>query len=170
MFKVCVSCRCLMDIAEFNLRLDGFTGLECRDCINQRKVRNRCHHMKSKYQCGICSPHLKCACGKQRHQCKSCDLYRYVEQIVRIHNRRVCHTSARYMENLGCPIGCFIQWIEAGFTDEMNWDNWGTLWELDHTLPLYQGDYQEQVRRLHFTNVLPKLKIENRPGRPTSVN
>ena len=45
----------------------------------------------------------------------------------------------------------------------MNWDNYGTLWHIDHIVPLkYKNPtVEETVQRLHYTNTQPLYAIEN---------
>ena len=38
----------------------------------------------------------------------------------------------------------------------MNWDNYGTYWEIDHSIPLSKGG------SFHYTNTSPMAISENR--------
>lgn len=43
----------------------------------------------------------------------------------------------------------------------MNWQNWGTVWELDHILPCVSFDLtklEEQQKCFHYTNLQPLFK------------
>jgi len=53
--------------------------------------------------------------------------------------------------------------MKAQFTGNMNWDNHGTLWHIDHVLPLrYDNPTDEEIiDRLHWTNTQPMLASEN---------
>jgi hypothetical protein len=65
----------------------------------------------------------------------------------------------------GCDIITLIKHLESQFTPEMNWDNHGKYWEIDHILPrssfnLYNED--ERKKCYHYTNLQPLTKKENR--------
>lgn len=66
------------------------------------------------------------------------------------------------VRDLGCTIPQFRSYIEAMFTDEMSWDNRGSVWELDHVRRLADFDLTDREQFLtacHFTNYQP-LTIE----------
>jgi hypothetical protein len=68
-------------------------------------------------------------------------------------------------EFLGCNIIQFIKHIENQFTEEMNWDNHGTVWELDHKKPISSfklSNLEEQKLCFHYTNLQPLIKMDNR--------
>jgi hypothetical protein len=69
------------------------------------------------------------------------------------------------VRDLGCSIPQFIEYIRAKFTSEMNWQNWGTVWELDHQRPLSSFDLTDRSQYLmaaHFTNMQPLSIPEHR--------
>lgn len=73
--------------------------------------------------------------------------------------------KGKTIEMLGCSIEDFILHIEQQFTQEMNWDNYGSYWELDHIIPLDHfnlEDLEEQKKGCIFTNIQPLTVIENR--------
>lgn len=56
--------------------------------------------------------------------------------------------------------------IEAQFTPDMNWDNWGDVWELDHIKPLSSFKYQSLDDPLFrecwaLANLRPLSRVEN---------
>jgi len=66
---------------------------------------------------------------------------------------------------LGCDILYFIKYIESQFTDKMNWNNHGIIWELDHKKPISSfklSDPKEQEMCFHYTNLQPLIKMDNR--------
>jgi len=53
--------------------------------------------------------------------------------------------------------------IEKQFTSEMNWDNMGIVWEIDHSSPLSWAQNEKDILSLWaLTNLRPLLKKENR--------
>ena len=60
------------------------------------------------------------------------------------------------LELLGCSIKEYSLYLEKQFTKNMNWDNYGTYWEIDHTIPLSKNGSS------HYTNTTPMTISENR--------
>jgi len=62
----------------------------------------------------------------------------------------------KFINELGCDISTFRLHLENKFTPEMNWDNYGTYWEVDHIHPLSKSG------SFHYTNTQPLTVKENR--------
>jgi hypothetical protein len=70
----------------------------------------------------------------------------------------------RSIEYLGCPIEKYKQYLESLFTPEMNWGNYGKYWEIDHIVPLFSFNFEnneEKYKAFHYYNTRPLSKIEN---------
>lgn len=68
------------------------------------------------------------------------------------------------VRDLGCSIPELVKYLESKFTSGMVWENWGTIWQLDHVIPLSAFDLTDpkQFRRAcHFSNLQPLLKTDN---------
>lgn len=64
---------------------------------------------------------------------------------------------------LGCDALHFMVYLESKFTEEMNWDNYGSYWDIDHIIPLYTANTEEDILRLnHYTNLQPLDSYTNR--------
>ncbi len=69
------------------------------------------------------------------------------------------------VRDLGCSLSELREHLEQQFHPGMSWDNYGSVWEVDHILPLanYKLDDRGTYRRLaHYTNLQPLLISENR--------
>lgn len=64
--------------------------------------------------------------------------------------------SGKTLELLGCSIKEYALYLEQRFDKNMNWGNYGTYWEIDHTIPLSKGG------SFHYTNTTPMIIAENR--------
>ena len=66
---------------------------------------------------------------------------------------------------LGCSLNDLKYYIETQFKLEMNWNNHGTYWEIDHIVPCDSfdlTDIEQQKQCFHYTNLQPLTKVENR--------
>lgn len=64
----------------------------------------------------------------------------------------------RTLELLGCTIEFYKQYIESQFKPEMNWNNHGKIWEIDHIIGCINFDltkFEEQAKCFHYTNMQP---------------
>lgn len=70
-----------------------------------------------------------------------------------------------FLKILGCNFEQFKKWIEFQFEEDMNWDNFGKIWQIDHILPIYQFNLlNENEKNICFswTNLQPLYNDENR--------
>lgn len=68
------------------------------------------------------------------------------------------------VEYLGNDIGGVREWIEGNFLPCMNWKNYGTVWVIDHIVPLRMFDlFDEEDLKIawHYKNLMPLLKDDN---------
>jgi len=71
----------------------------------------------------------------------------------------------RSMSYLGTTMEQYCQYLEQQFTPEMNWDNYGSYWEVDHILPIDSFDLtnEDQLYQcFNYTNTRPLHWLENR--------
>ena len=65
---------------------------------------------------------------------------------------------------LGCSIQFFKEYIAAQFTDDMTWDNHGSVWHLDHIIPCSYYDLTDHTQLLecfNYTNYQPLYVYDN---------
>ena len=58
----------------------------------------------------------------------------------------------------------FKMYLEDQFTSDMSWDNHGTVWHIDHILPLaaFELQHSEEIAvACHYTNLQPLLAADN---------
>ena len=65
---------------------------------------------------------------------------------------------------LGCPVEFLKGYLEAKFHSGMNWENYGTVWHIDHVLPCRSFNFSNEKDRqkcFHYTNLQPLLVLDN---------
>jgi hypothetical protein len=65
---------------------------------------------------------------------------------------------------LGCSIPDLKHHIESQFNGGMTWDNWGSVWHLDHIYPLAAANLDNRTEFLsvnNFRNLQPLSVKEN---------
>jgi len=70
----------------------------------------------------------------------------------------------RSIKLLGCSTEFFKRWLEHQFNSVMNWENYGTYWEMDHVIPCASFELTKEEERLkcfNWTNVRPLSKETN---------
>lgn len=84
--------------------------------------------------------------------------------IVRKCIRRKGYTKrSKTNDIVGCDWIILKEHIENQFTQEMNWDNYGTYWDIDHIIPISSAKTEEEVLKLnHYTNLQPLESFYNR--------
>ena len=71
----------------------------------------------------------------------------------------------RTIEYLGCTMDEYTQYLEQMFTPDMNWDNYGEYWEIDHIKPIDAFDLNEEEQlyeAFKYINTQPLKKEDNR--------
>jgi 5-methylcytosine-specific restriction endonuclease McrA len=66
------------------------------------------------------------------------------------------HKSQKTLDLIGCSKEEFMQHLEQQFSSEMNWENYGKVWEVDHIIPLSKGG------TIRWDNSRPLLISDNR--------
>lgn len=66
---------------------------------------------------------------------------------------------------IGCSVEELKKHLENKFTTEMTWDNYGSVWEVDHIIPCSKFDLSKKENQLicfHFNNLQPLTTEDNR--------
>jgi hypothetical protein len=98
------------------------------------------------------------------------DITQKVFRAVRQALRKGGTGISKYHAALGYTWAELHAHIEAQFTQDMSWDNWGPVWEFDHIVPLSATKYSSLDDPLFkaawsLENLRPLPKLENRQRR-----
>ena len=82
---------------------------------------------------------------------------------IRNRTRKFLKNSVSY-GTIGCDWTFYKKYLESFMTSDMNWDNYGSYWHIDHTVPLSKFDLSDESElrsAVHYTNTRPMLAKEN---------
>lgn len=68
-------------------------------------------------------------------------------------------------EYLGTPILQVKSWLESNFEEGMTWQNYGTIWQIDHTVAVSLFDCKEDIDKFicfNWKNLYPMFAAENK--------
>jgi hypothetical protein len=72
--------------------------------------------------------------------------------------RSVLIKNDNTMNYIGCNIQYLREWFEYNFTKEMNWDNYGSYWSIDHIIPVSKFDLtieDDKMKCWNWSNLMP---------------
>lgn len=84
------------------------------------------------------------------HNCR-----RRIQQSVKVTDNKIITSN---IELLGCTSQELKRHLAKQFKPEMNWENYGTYWEVDHIVPISRFDVSirsERNKANHYTNLQP---------------
>ena len=77
--------------------------------------------------------------------------------------RKYTNKSLKTIDILGCDFLFFQEYIQNMFDENMNWENYGSYWEIDHIIPSSSGKTSYEIIKLnHYLNLRPLKVEENR--------
>jgi hypothetical protein len=81
--------------------------------------------------------------------------------------------SEAYAPYFGLDIENFRKWIESQFEQSLNWENFGSLWQFDHIVPVTYFDFgsEEELKLCwNFINIrVEKLELNKNRGNRIDV-
>jgi hypothetical protein len=162
-YKICSNCKQELLLSEFKPSKNGRFGVgsQCKSCFNikwneyQSKTKQQVKYFKKRKQT---DPLFKL---------KYCIRLR-VNEILKKNNITKNHSGLKY---LGCDVKTYKEYIEKQFTPEMNWDNHGIYWEVDHIKPLVLIKTEEDCFiYFNYQNTQPLTISDNRKKGSTYNN
>jgi hypothetical protein len=86
------------------------------------------------------------------------------KRLSRVIKRLLGHSLHPSTKEIGCSVQELKQWIESKFSSNMSWENYGSLWSIDHIRPIASFDINNETERKiinHWTNLQPLLNKDN---------
>lgn len=172
----CKKCLNEMDkIRKKNLRqkkLESFIA-KCEKC-NEEKTLKHFAKLKKFYKKKIC---LSCYPNFLKEQktewCKNereTNINYRIKKSLAARLRDVILKNTNTMNYIGCNIQFLREWFEYNFTEEMNWDNYGTYWSIDHIIPVSKFNLEnedEKFKCWNWSNLTPSTKNCNSSKKDT---
>ena len=162
--KTCKACLNEMDKQrKRNLRkkrLETFM-VKCEKCSEEKALKDFAKLKKfyKKKICVSCYPKFLTEQKTEwcRNENKSNINYRLKKSLA-ARLRTVLIKNDTTMNYIGCNIQYLREWFEYNFTKEMNWDNYGSYWSLDHIIPVCKFDLtleDEKLKCWNWSNLVP---------------
>lgn len=177
--KTCKKCMNEMDkIRKKNLRqkkAETFLA-KCEKC-NEEKVLKDFAKLKKFYKKKICNSCYPDFLRKQKTEwCRNESLtninYRLKKSLA-ARLRNVLLKTDTTMNYIGCNIQYLREWFEFNFTSEMNWNNYGYYWSIDHIIPVCKFDLtieDEKLKCWNWTNLMPVTVKYNSSKKEIDMN
>ena len=134
---------------------------KCEKC-NTDKVLKEFAKLKKFYKkkiCLTCYPEFlkeqKLEWCKNEHETNM--NYR-IKKSLAARLRNVLNKNDTTMNYIGCNIQYFREWLEYNFTAEMNWENYGKFWSIDHIIPVCKFDLTNETQKFqcwNWSNMMP---------------
>ena len=165
--STCKKCLNEMDkIRKKNMRqnkADTFI-VKCEKC-NTDKVLKEFAKLKKFYKKKICLDCYPEFLKEQKTEwCKNereTNMNYRIKKSLAARLRNVLNKNDTTMNYIGCNIQYFREWLEYNFTAEMNWENYGKFWSIDHIIPVCKFDLTDEIQKFqcwNWSNMMPSLK------------
>lgn len=164
--KICSRCKIEQSITKFR-----FTD---KNKIKRKCMCNKCNNARPQNKKGNSTKYYKnnieIRRQKQRDYVKNKRLKDPLFKLKGNIRNLVCSSfrtnnirkNNKTFQILGCTSEQFKKYIENQFDVNMNWDNYGSYWSIDHIKPISLAENENDLFVLnHFTNLRPLEKIEN---------
>lgn len=179
--KECNKCNQIKPIQDFNpskTHKDGFMKY-CKKCHRVQVKKNRSKYkeydeqyaknnwLKNKVNPEYQLKHREYQREYKRKKRQSPE-YRLKENLRVYFYQTVINKTNSIFKYLGCPIEEFKLYLEKQFDENMNWENYGTYWEIDHVNPIETFNFSNETEIYHcwnYQNLQPLTINENRTKR-----
>jgi hypothetical protein len=134
---------------------------KCEKC-NEEKILKDFAKLKKFYKKKICLHCYPVFLTEQKNEwCKNehnTNINYRLKKSLAARLRNVLFKNDTTMNYIGCNIQYLREWFEYNFTSEMNWDNYGLFWSIDHIIPVRKFDLtieNEKLKCWNWSNLMP---------------
>jgi hypothetical protein len=140
---------------------------KCEKC-NEEKALKHFAKLKKFYKKKICISCYPIFLTEQKNEwCRnerSCNANYRIKKSIAARLRTVLDKNTSTMNYIGCNIQFLREWFEFNFTSEMNWENYGSFWSIDHVIPVCKFDLTDETQKYqcwNWTNLMPVSVVYN---------
>ena len=168
--NTCKSCANEMDkIRKIKARkIKSETVLATCEKCNEEKTLKHFSKLKKFYKRKICFSCYPIFLTEQKNEwCRNeraCNANYRIKKSIAARLRAVLEKNSSTMNYIGCNIQYLREWFEFNFTSEMNWENYGSFWSIDHVIPVCKFDLTDETQKLqcwNWTNLMPVSIVYN---------
>ena len=173
--KTCKKCLNGMDkIRKKNLRQKkAETHLaKCEKC-NEEKTLKDFSKLKKFYKKKICLSCYPIFLKEQKTLERISNINYRLKKSLAARLRTVLIKNNSTMNSIGCNIQYLREGFEYNFTSEMNWDNYGSYWSIDHIIPVCKFDLtieDEKCKCWNWSNLMPVTVNYNSSKKKIDMN
>jgi hypothetical protein len=170
--RKCSDCKELKELENFsNYKRDKIFGKKkiCKECDRARSKSYYSRNLDKEKK----RRRLKYLKNRDR-ELQSCDTYKRNRKINDPEFKLICNLRDRHRKAvkiagaeknfrssrlLGCSALELRNYFESLFKNDMNWNNYGKVWNIDHIYPLSKVDWnnaEEVSKACHYTNLKPE--------------
>lgn len=174
--KICSDCKSHKDVIMYPSNKSTYDKIAniCKDCTNKRSrdyaLRNKDKESKRRHLKYLKNREAEIEYDKQykKKRRENDPKFKLLRNTRDRQNKAVrdagYNKKVRSTLLLGCDAEYLKKYIEIQFKSDMNWDNYGTLWNIDHIYPLSKVNWDciyETAKYCHYSNLQPLYKIQN---------
>lgn len=173
--KQCTKCGQVLDESMFNKRASTKDGLrtECKTCQRNYNLKYYATPVGKQKHDEYMNKHKKCYQEYERNYSNRRKELSKLNELDRYVSLHLCHSIRNPREfdficqYLDFTYGSFLVHLESQFTSEMNWENYGEYWEIDHVIPKQKLKYNSPEDKnfkicWSLKNLRPLVVSENR--------
>lgn len=155
--KVCPNCKvCKSRDSFYILKEGGQLSTYCIECELIKYNWDNASRKETKQKWRKNNPEkIRMYNLKYHHEVRKNNINYVITQNMRsrIHIA-LCNSKKKLNTNtyLGCSIEYFRKWLEFQFDSLMNWNNYGSYWEIDHVKPCASFDLTDEKSQLECFN------------------
>jgi len=172
--KECVNCHNNYELNDYLYKKDSRTGnivnsIQCKTCFSEKVKTN-----KKKYYQNNKIKHAEYNSNPINKERRNKRIKERIKEepefrIIRSSKSRI-HEILKGYKNcsssllLNCTRDELYKWIEFNFDNEINWNNYGNIWHIDHVIPIDFFDNtigDQQNLCFHWSNLRPLKKEIN---------